>query len=121
MRKNDYLTDHLLDNAPCGYLQIDSAGIILMINRTLRKWLDYEIEDAIENRSIEQFFKTGGKIYFQTHMMPLLQMQKEISEINLTMEGKNGTTFPVLINAKEDAHQPGKAKTFSVFILNITQ
>lgn len=121
MSKNNNLTDHLLDNAPCGYLQIDSAGVILMVNHTLRKWLDYEIKDEIENRSIEQFFKTGGKIYFQTHMLPLLQMQKEISEINLTMEGKNGTTIPVLINAKEDAYQPDERKTFSVFIVNITQ
>lgn len=115
------ITDQLLDNAPCGYLQIDSGGSILRINKTLLRWLGFEAEEEIENRSIEDLFSMGGKIYCQTHMLPLLQMQGEISEINLNMAGRNSVTFPVLINAKKDALEPDQMDTFSVFVIDITQ
>lgn len=113
--------DQLLDNAPCGYLQIETNGTILRINKTLRRWLDYESEEDIVTRSIEDLFSMGGKIYCQTHLLPLLQMQGELSEINLTMAGKNASTFPALLNAKKDDHKPGKMPTYSVFVVDITQ
>lgn len=115
------IIDQLLDNAPCGYLQIDSEGTILRINYTLLRWLGYELGEKLGIGSIEDLFSTGGKIYYQTHMMPLLQMQGEISEINLTMTGRDAATFPALINAKKDALETGNRQTFSVFILDITQ
>lgn len=115
------ITDQLLDDAPCGYLQIKSDGTIIRMNNTLRKWLGFELEEALESISIEDLFSMGGKIYCQTHMLPLLQMQGEISEINFTMAGRNAITFPVLINAKRDAKAPGKEHTFSVFVVDITQ
>lgn len=119
--KEKTTTDQLLDNAPCGYLQIDRNGGILRINNTLCRWLDFEMEDVLEALSIEDLVSMGGKIYCQTHLLPLLQMQEEVSEISLSMTGKNGTSFPALINAKKDAHGPGSVQTFSLFILDITQ
>lgn len=115
------IINQLLDNAPCGYLQIANDGAIVRINNTLRRWLGYEINEKLEVRLIEDLFSMGGKIYCQTHLLPLLQMQGEVSEINLTMTGRNATTFPVLINAKKDAHKMDTKQTFSVFILDITQ
>lgn len=115
------ITEQLLDNAPCGYVQINSSGVILKINNTLRKWLGYDRDEMMEIHSLQDLFNMGGKIYCQTHMLPMLQMQGEISEINLTMSGRNATTFPALVNAKKDAHETGKVQTFSVFVLDITQ
>lgn len=113
--------EQLLDDAPCGYIQMDSRGVILRVNNTLRSWLGYEMDAQIGSRPIEDLFSVGGKIYCQTHMLPLLQMQGEISEINLKMTGRNAITFPVLLNAKKDAIEVGEEQTFSVFVLNITQ
>lgn len=113
--------DQLLDNAPCGYIQIDVNGTILRINNTLLRWLGYELEEDFGIGAIEELFSMGGKIYFQTHLLPLLQMQEEVSEINLTMAGKNAVRFPVLINAKKDAHKQDNKQTYSVFVLDITQ
>lgn len=122
MSKNQRMTtNQLLDNAPCGYLQIDSGGKILKINLTLCKWIDIERKDKIEVKAVEDLLNVGGKIYFQTHLLPSLQMQGEISEINLTMARRNATTFPVLINAKKDVSETGNMQTFSVFVLDITQ
>lgn len=115
------ITDQILDDAPCGYLQINSFGAILRLNNTLSKWLGYTEKEAQEADSIADLFNMGGKIYCQTHLLPLLNMQGEISEINLSMVRRDTSTFPVLINAKKDTSQPVKAETFSVFVVDITQ
>lgn len=115
------VTDQLLDNAPCGYLQIDRGGKILWINNTLRKWLGYDPQEAFNTHFIEDLFTMGGKMYCQTHLLPLLQMQGELSEINLTMVAKGSTPLPTLISAKRDVLKQGKTQTFSVFVVDITQ
>lgn len=116
------LPDQILENAPCGYLQIDTAGAILRINNTLRRWLGYGEKEAFDMRSIENLFSAGGKIYCQTHLYPILQMQGEVSEINLTLKGRNTITFPTLVNVKKDTHEPDDTiQTYSVFIIDITQ
>lgn len=118
---NAEIKNQLLDNAPCGYLQIDGGGAILNMNKSLRMWLGFETDEALDIHELGDLFSMGGKIYCQTHLLPLLQMQGEISEINLTMERKNSTTFPTLINAKKDDTQLDETPTFSVFVVNITQ
>ncbi|GGD93788.1 hypothetical protein GCM10011312_16920 [Planktosalinus lacus] len=115
------VTDQLLDNAPCGYLQMDTEGTVLQMNKTLRRWLGFEEEGALEVHSIEDLFSMGGKVYYNTHIQPLLQMQREASEINVSLKGKNATTLPVLLNAKKDAPERGKKETFSVFVIDIRQ
>lgn len=115
------VTEQLLDNAPCGYLQIDGDGFILKINVTLRRWLGYGVGEEISTHSIDELFNKGGKIYFQTHLLPILQFQGEISEINLTIVRNDLSTFPALINAKRDANEKDNIQSFSVFILDITQ
>lgn len=111
----------LLDNAPCGYLQIDRNGAVLRMNNTLRRWLGYEADEEIGPCLVEDLFSVGGKIYCQTHLLPLLQIQGEVSEINLTMIAKNAVRFPTLVNAKKDADETSEEQTFSVFIVDITQ
>ncbi len=103
------MDDQLLEHAPCGYLQIDRGGEIVRINHTLRRWLGHQ------PRFFEDLLSMGGKIYWQTHLMPLLNMKEEISEINLTMVGTNDVSIPVLINAKKDKD------IYSIFVVNITQ
>ncbi len=121
MMTENRMSDQLLDNAPCGYLQIGSGGEVLRSNKTLRRWLGFKVDEAMEAFSIEDLFTKGGKIYCQTHMMPMLEMQGEVSEINLTMAGRNDLRFPVLINAKKDVHEPGQKQTYSVFVVDISQ
>lgn len=115
------ITDQLLDNAPCGYLQIDPEGTVLWMNTTLKRWLGFDEVGALETCSIEDLFSMGGKVYYHTHIQPLLQMQGEVTEINVSMKTRNATTIPVLLNAKKDAPKRGKKETISVFVVNIRQ
>jgi len=91
-------SEDLYQNAPCGYLSMESDGQIVNINNTLLTWLQLNREDVVHHTSFQDLLGMGGKIYFETHLMPLLQMHGEVKEINLELRGKNKVIVPVLIN-----------------------
>lgn len=63
----------------------------------------------------------GGKIYMQTHLFPILQMQGEISEINLDFVNRHGNKLPTLINGKRVVGPSVSQPLFRLSVLNISQ
>ncbi len=94
----DYSNKKMIDILPCGYLITTSDGLISFANQFILKALNYQYEDLIDKKSINDFFAIGVKIYFQTHIHPLLVMQGKVEEISIELVGAN-QTFPVLLNA----------------------
>lgn len=41
----------------------------------------------------------GGRIFHQTHWVPLLQMQQSVSEVKFDIVHKSGSTVPIMLNA----------------------
>jgi len=64
----------LFENAPCGYLTIGSDGCITKVNATLTVWTGFEA-DKFVGRRLHQFLNMAGRIYYETHIAPLLRMQ----------------------------------------------
>lgn len=48
---------------------------------------------------LQELFTIGGKIFHQTHWLPLLQLQQSVSEVKFDLVHSNGTTVPILMNA----------------------
>lgn len=90
--------DHLLDDAPCGYLSFDDDGLVIAINRTLSRWLGMTT-DAVVGRSMERLLAPGGAIFHQTHFFPLLKLHGEVGEIYLSLLTSVGDKLPMLVNA----------------------
>ena len=90
--------DHLLDDAPCGYLSFDDDGLVTTINRTLSRWLGMTA-DAIVGQSMERLLAPGGAIFHQTHFFPLLKLHGEVSEVYLSLLTSAGDKLPMLVNA----------------------
>lgn len=90
--------DHLLDDAPCGYLSFDDDGLVIAINRTLSRWLGMTA-DAIVGQSMERLLAPGGAIFHQTHFFPLLKLHGEVSEVYLSLSTSAGDKLPMLVNA----------------------
>jgi PAS domain S-box-containing protein len=90
--------DDLLNAAPCGFLSINDTGTILLVNNTLSGWLGYE-PDELVGRSIESILSMGGRIFYNTHISPLLKMKGQADEIYFSLKTKNGGTLEVLANA----------------------
>jgi len=99
---------------------MQADGEIVNINNTLLTWLKLSREEVINNKSFQDLLGMGGKMYFETHMMPLLQMQGEIKEINIELKGKDKTVVPVLINGTKVQINPHHA-IYRLSIIDISQ
>lgn len=89
----------LYDRAACGLLVLARDGVILVANRTFCDWLGYSPEELIQRRRLSELLTVGGRIFQQTHLMPLLHMQGSVGEVQLELVHRDGRSLPVLLNA----------------------
>lgn len=89
----------VINQIPCGYLEFNDDGKIVQANDILCKLINYSNEQLI-NSHIETIFTSGVKIFYQTHLFPMLKMEKQVNEIYLTLQTKENENIPVLINAE---------------------
>jgi len=90
--------DELLNKAPCGFLVFADDGTISLVNETLSGWLGYE-PGELSGYSLNTILSVGGRIFHQTHILPLLQMSGKAEEIYFSLKAKNGQALPMLANA----------------------
>ncbi len=122
MNEDHYIEDthDLYQNAPCGYITICNGGRILNANNTLLNWLDFKKDEVVGKKTFQDLLGMGEKIYFESHFMPLLQLQEEVSEINLELRGNNNKRLPVLINAKKVQTDSGEQSLYRLSALDMT-
>jgi PAS domain S-box-containing protein len=89
----------VLNILPCGFLATNEKGKITFINKYLVRLLSIEKADIIGKKFIHDLFPIGGKIYFETHINPLLQMQGSVEEISIELLRSDKKRVPVLLNA----------------------
>ena len=105
----------VLDDAPCGLLQTDDGGLILWANRTFLRWLGYEAGE-LAHRHLEDLLTIGGRIFHQTHLSPLLQMQGSVSEVKLELVHRDGTALPAILNALVHERGGRRVREVAVYI-----
>jgi len=88
-----------LDQAPCGLLRIDQHGLILRANATACDWFGYARAE-LQGRKLQDLLTIGGRIFHQTHLAPLLQMQGSLSEVKLEFMRRDGQLIPMVMNAR---------------------
>ncbi|GAA3646763.1 SpoIIE family protein phosphatase [Streptomyces chitinivorans] len=91
--------EELYENSPCGQLSTLPDGRIVKVNATLLDWLGYRREELVGRRTFSRLLSVGGRIYYETHLAPLLGMQGRIGGIALEMKAADGSRLPVLIAA----------------------
>lgn len=84
---------------PCGLMVMDGAGHVQQINATLRRWLGLSDAPAAPLRFVD-LLSRAGRIYFETHLRPLLATQGHFSEVSIEMERPDGSRFGVFLNGK---------------------
>jgi|SRR5690554_1851423 len=93
-------------HAPVGLLTIHANSTVTHINPTLLKLLGYQREEII-GQPINRLFARSGKLFFLTHVFPLLQHQGVVEEMYLRLRDHDGNDVPVLINATKIELPPG--------------
>ncbi|HEY1920649.1 MAG TPA: SpoIIE family protein phosphatase [Streptosporangiaceae bacterium] len=91
--------EDLYDNAPCGYLSTLMDGRIVKVNATLLLWGGYTRGQLVGRRRFSDLLTVGGRIYYETHLAPLLSMQGQVRGIALELLAADGTRLPVLITS----------------------
>jgi sigma-B regulation protein RsbU (phosphoserine phosphatase) len=109
----------LFENAPCGYLTIGSDGRITKVNATLAAWTGLEPDKFIGQR-LHQFLNMAGRIYYETHIAPLLRMQGFFNEFALDFETAAGERLPVIANAAERRDTDGALLFTAVAVIRAT-
>ena len=90
--------EKLLDTAPCGFLSINDGGLITLVNRTLQEWLGYPL-DELQGKTLDTILPAASRIFYQTHLFPLLRMQGHVEEVYFPLRRQDGTDVPMLVNA----------------------
>ena len=104
-----------LDMAPCGLLRTDSTGVIRRANAAACRWLGYERNELL-GRRLPELLTIGGRIFHQTHLAPLLQMQGSVSEVKLDFVRRDGKTLPMMLNAQRHETPQGTFTEVSLFV-----
>lgn len=72
------------------------------MNRTFCEWVGRSAHELVGERRLQELFTAGGRIFHQTHWLPLLQMQGSISEVKLDVVHAEGDKIPMVLNAVLD-------------------
>ncbi len=109
-------SDTLFEHAACGLLVTDARGTILRVNHTFCAWLGYDADQLVGQRRLQDLFSIGGKVFHQTHLAPLMQMQGSVAEVQLDMRHRDGHTLPMLFNSLRRTHEGLVYDETAVFI-----
>lgn len=100
-------TEDFFEQSVSGFLITDAKNIILRSNIRLANWLGSTV-DELKGRRFYDLLSIGSKIYFETHLLPLLRMQGFFDEILIEVNDLSGKRLKFLLNAverkKKDAH-----------------
>lgn len=86
------------DEAPCGLLTLAHDGTVLDANRTFLRWVGRTEGEVLARLRLSQLLSVGGRIYWETHLSPLLHVEGRADEVALELRGPHGR-LPVLMTA----------------------
>ena len=89
--------DSILDSVPCGLARFERSGEILQVNTTLCTWIERSKQDLI-GKNISTFLPKSGQIFWQSHIMPEVELKGELEECYFKLSTANRQRIPVLAN-----------------------
>src|ERR1041384_1483098 len=72
---------------------------MLALNLTLAETLGYSRAE-LQGWHVQKILPPGGRIFYNTHVFPLLKMHGAAEEIYLPLRARDGNDVPMLMNAK---------------------
>jgi sigma-B regulation protein RsbU (phosphoserine phosphatase) len=90
--------DELLNILPCGFFSFADDGRIVQANETALQHLGYS-SCELTGRKVEDILTLAGRVFYQTHFLPLIRLNGKAEEIFFSLLAKDGTFIPVLLNA----------------------
>ncbi len=102
--QDDY--DSFFEKSPCGFVTAEGRARIIKCNSRFANWLGYEPVD-LEGTKFTDLLTISGKIFYETHLAPLLRMKGSYEEAALELVSKSGDRVQFLVNASEERDEAG--------------
>ncbi|MGF9757052.1 ATP-binding protein [Microvirga sp. 0TCS3.31] len=112
--------EELYESAPCGYLSTLPDGTIIRANQTFLTWIGMDRQDLVGHTCFQDLLSVGAKIFYDTHLTPLLQMQGFVNEIAVDLTCSNGRALPVLANMVQKRDANGRPLVHRITLFNAT-
>ena len=112
--------EELYESAPCGYVSTLPDGAIVSANQTFLNWIGMERNEIVGHRRFQDFLSIGGRIFYETHFAPLLQMQGFVNEIAFDLACADGHPLPVLANTVQKRDAAGRPVVHRITLFNAT-
>jgi sigma-B regulation protein RsbU (phosphoserine phosphatase) len=110
--------EDLYENAPCGYLSTLMDGTIAKINGTLLGWLGLRRDELVGQTRFSDLLTVGGRMYYETHIGPMLAMHGEAGGLALELKTADGTRLPVLVTSTVKRGDDGAAQLIRTTIFD---
>jgi PAS domain S-box-containing protein len=112
--------EELYENAPCGYVTTRPDGTIVRINRTFLLWTGFERDALLAGRRFQDLLTVPGRIFYETHVAPLLRLQGLVKELTFDLSLADGASLPVLVNATLLLDSAGRPATIRMALVDVT-
>jgi PAS domain S-box-containing protein len=89
---------HLAAQAPAGFVVTDRSGRIRFANEEFGRLLRRDPASTI-GTTFQELLPRGGKMFYETQMIPMLLLRGSAREISLELAGADGSRTPVFVNA----------------------
>ncbi len=89
----------LFEHAPLGYLCTRPDGMIIRANARFLEWAGCRAEDLCGRRRLTELLAPGARLFYETQLLPLLQLQGRVSEIGLDLVSASGALLPAVLSA----------------------
>ena len=119
MRASDPQFKDMIDNAPCGYVTLQPNGRIEYVNLTFLEWSGHTAPQMIGKR-FSDFLTMPGRIYYETHIAPLLRMQGSFDEFAIDVLTAAGTPLQMIANANERRDPEGRLLLIRLALIKAT-
>jgi PAS domain S-box-containing protein len=111
----------IYEDAPAGYLSTLPDGTIVKVNATFLRWTGFARAALVQQRRLQELFSTPGRIYYETHLGPLLAMQGTVNEIAVDLCCADGRVLPVMLNAAQRKSAAGEPLLLRFTVFNATE
>ena len=111
----DYSAADFWEDAPSGLVIAHPDGCIIRANATAARWLGYEA-NALCGMMFTDLLTVAGRILYETHFGPLLQVGGDLNGVTVDVVGADGNRKPMFLtaNVKIDAAQKPELLRISV-------
>ena len=92
--------EDFFEQSLCGFVIADAKGLMVKTNARILDWTG-NTADALQGKRFSELLTMGGRIYYETHLGPLLRMQGFFDEVVLELNSNKGEKLKVMVNAFE--------------------